>query len=366
MNFEKLHNYMTQAVPSKLIPGCDLIIYHKGEQVYREQFGTGDYLRSKPVDPNATYILYSCTKVITCAAVLHLIEEGKLGLDDPVANYLPAFAEVTLKDGSKPKTTMTVRHLFTMTGGLNYDRETPHILDLLNKDPNADTVAVANAIAKTPLSFEPGSHYQYSLCHDVLAAVAEVVTGKSFEQYVREWSGYHVDFHFTDENRRTLSPQFNAISGEAVPMSQSCSYILSPKHDSGGAGMITTAETYTRLISDICCAKLLSRESLELMTTNQLHSVALDEMHGAETKHPYGYGLGVRTLMTPEFARFKAPLREFGWGGAAGSYAVLDYERQLAVGYFQCVLNRPADAPNVYREIRNLAYECLGYTFGEE
>jgi CubicO group peptidase (beta-lactamase class C family) len=130
--------------------------------------------------------------------------------------------------------------------------------------------------------------------------------------------------------------------------------------------MITTAETYTRLLSDICCAKLLSRESLELMTTNQLHSVALDEMHGAVTEHPYGYGLGVRTLMTPEFARFKAPLREFGWGGAAGSYAVLDYERQLAVGYFQCVLNRPADAPNVYREIRNLAYECLGYTFGEE
>lgn len=365
MNFDKLHDYLSQVAPGDMIPGCDIMICHKGEVVYREQFGTGDYLRTKPVDPNAHYILYSCTKVVTCAAVLHLIEEGKLGLDDPVAKYIPAFADVTLKDGSKPKTVMTLRHLFSMTGGLDYNLNSPHILELLRHDPNAGTVAIAGAIAKNPIHFEPGSHYQYSLCHDILAAIAEVVTGKDFEQYVREWTGVNVDFHFTDDNRRHLAPQFSAASGTAMPVKQNCAYILSPTYNSGGAGLIATAEEYTHILNDLCCGKLLRRETLELMTTNQLNPVALEEMHAGIAEHPYGYGLGVRTLMIPEYAKFKAPLREFGWGGAAGSYAILDYERQIAVGFFRCVLDRKTDVPNLYREIRNLTYECLGYKFQE-
>ncbi len=362
MNFDKLHDFLAENIPHEQIPGCDIIVYHKGELVYREQFGTGDYLRSKPVDPEDHYILYSCSKVVTCAAVMHLVEEGLLGLDDPVAKYISAFADVRLTDGSKPKTEMTVRHLFSMTGGLDYDLNAPHIRELLRKNPDANTVEIAAAIAQEPLLFEPGTHYRYSLCHDVLAAIAEVITGKTFEEYVREWTGANIAYNFNDINRTRLAPQFTAQSGKAVPFRQLCAFIFSKNHYSGGAGMIATADQYTSILNDLCQGKLLKRETLELMATNQLNDTALADKNGMDYNNPYGYGLGVRTMMFPERCQYKAPLREFGWGGAAGSYAILDYEREIAVGYFQCVLDCAAKG-NIQHGIRDRVYEALGYSF---
>ncbi len=362
MSFDKLHDFLAENIPHEQIPGCDIIVYHKGKLVYREQFGTGDYLKSKPVDPDDHYILYSCSKVVTCAAVMHLVEEGKLGLDDPVAKYIPAFADVTLEDGSKAKTVMTVRHLFSMSAGLDYDLNAPHIRELLRKNPDANTVEIAEAIAKKPLHFEPGSHFLYSLCHDVLAAIAEIVTGKTFEAYVREWTGADIAYNFNDINRAKLAPQFTAESGKAEPIKQLCAYIFSKNHYSGGAGMIATPAQYTSILNDLCQGKLLKQETLERMTTNQLDDVALADLHAANDDNPYGYGLGVRTLMFPERIGHKAPMREFGWGGAAGSYALLDYERQIAVGYFQCVLACTAKN-DIQRGIRDHVYEALGYSF---
>ena len=362
MDFLKLHNFLAEHIPNEQIPGCDIMVYHKGQLVYREQFGTGDYLKAKPVNTDDHYILYSCSKVVTCAAVLHLIEEGKLGLDDPVSQYIPAFADVVLEDGSKPKTTMTIRHLLSMSAGLDYDLNAPHIRELLRNNPDANTVDIATAIAKKPIHFEPGTHYRYSLCHDVLAAVAEVITGQTFESYVKEWTGADIAYNFNDENRVKLFPQFNAESGKAIPVKQLCAYIFSKNHYSGGAGMIATAQAYAGILNDLCQGKLLKRETLELMTTNQLTDAALADMHAGNDKNPYGYGLGVRTLMWPQRIDHKAPLREFGWGGAAGSYAILDYERQIAVGYFQCVLSCAA-AGDIHRGIRDRVYEALGYTF---
>ncbi len=362
MNFDKLHDFLAKNIPGEQVPGCDILVYHKGELVYREQFGTGDYLKSKPVNPEDHYILYSCSKVVTCAAVMHLVEEGKLGLDDPVAKYIPAFADVAFADGSKPKTVMTVRHLLSMSAGLDYNLDAPQIRELLRQNPDANTVEVAEAIARKPLLFEPGTHYRYSLCHDVLAAIAEVITGKTFEEYVREWTGADIAYNFNDINRAKLAPQFTAESGKAMPIKQLCAYIFSKNHYSGGAGMIATPAQYTAIINDLCQGKLLRRETLELMTTNQLNDTAMADKNGMNYHNPYGYGLGVRTMMFPERIDYKAPLREFGWGGAAGSYALLDYERQIAVGYFQCVLACQA-AGTIQSGIRDHVYEALGYSF---
>lgn len=368
MNFTKLHDFLAQHIPAGQVPGCDILVYHKDDIVYREQFGTGDYTHTAPVDPDAYYFLYSCTKIVTCAAVMHLIEDGKLGLDDPVSDYLPSFTDLDRRGGGKIRSTVTVRHLMSMTGGLDYDLGAHQLREMLRHDPDADTVAIATAIGRKPLYFEPGSHYQYSLCHDVLAAVAEIVTGMTFHDYVKSWAFdplglTHIGFRVTEENRIHMAPQFHVLpDGRTWPTALRNEFILSPNHDSGGAGLIATAEDYTAVLNALVTGKLLKRKTLELMTTNQLNDEALADLHQSKEKQAYGYGLGVRTLMFPEKINHTAPMREFGWTGAAGSYAMLDYERQIAVGYFQHVRNC-TDTSVIHAGIRDRVYECLGYSF---
>lgn len=370
MSFEKLHEYLANTVPCDVIPGCDILVYHKGELVYREQFGYGDYFKTKPVNIEEHYILYSCSKVVTCSAVLHLYEEGKLGLDDPVSKYLPAFAEVTLKDGSRPKTEMTVRHLFTMSSGLNYDLNTLAIRETLRQNPDADTVTLANAIAKTPLEFEPGTHYRYSLSHDILAAIAEVITGKNFEEYVNEWifrplGLTEIAYNFNENNRKKLIPQYMTSNGNAslVAIGADNPYIFSKNYYSGGAGIIGRAEDYTKILSALSQGKLLKKETLDLMKTNQLDEVRLQDLRKTPWLKAYGYGLGVRTLTDPEQINHTAPVGEFGWDGAAGSFALVDSDREIAIGYFQQVRNCQYAYNVVHPTIRALVYEALGYTF---
>jgi CubicO group peptidase (beta-lactamase class C family) len=365
MNFEKLHDFLSKTIPCEKVPGCDILVYHKGQLVYREQFGTGDYPRLKPMESDAYHIMYSCSKVITCAAVLHLVEEGKLGLDDPVSNYLPAYADLTLADGSKAKNTMTVRHLFTMSSGLTYGIKSRYIQEKLRENPDADTVEIANTFIQWPLSFEPGTHYQYSLSHDVLAAIAEVITGQTFEQYVREWSGMEIDYNFNEHNRRHLSAQFMLLGdGKTLePLGAENPYIFSKNYYSGGAGLIIRAADYGELLSRLSQGKLIKKETLDLMRTNQLDETRLADLHKTEWLPPYGYGLGVRTLLYPEKIGHTAPKGEFGWDGAAGSYAMVDSDREIAVAYIQGVRNCRWAYNEIHPRIRDLVYECLGYSF---
>ncbi len=368
MAFEKLHDLLAKYVPGDVVPGCDILVYHHGALVHREQFGYQDYLRKEPMSTDCYYPVYSCSKVITCSAVLHLIEEGKLGLDDPVSKYLPAFGQVRLADGTPPKTPITLRHCFTMTSGLDYDLKERHLLEAIRKNPHAGTVELAEAIAKRPLLFEPGTHYRYSLAHDVLAAVAEVATGKTFEEYLTEWCFKplglkRISFYFNEENRRNMVAQFRRENGKLKGVGGKCNYILTDRYCSGGAGIIAAAEDYAKIIAALSMGTeggLLKTETLALMQQNQLQGEALEDYHGNSYIMPYGYGLGVRTMMEPERYGLDPRIREFGWSGAAGSHTILDTENQIAVFYAQCVLGSAPDPNYILRSgIRDAVYEEL-------
>ena len=127
--------------------------------------------------------------------------------------------------------------------------------------------------------------------------------------------------------------------------------------------MIGRAEDYAKILSALSQGKLLKKETLDLMKTNQLNETQLKTFHCTSWLSAHGYGLGVRTLIDPAKTDYKAPVGEFGWDGAAGSYAMIDSDREIAVGYFQQVRNCPFAYKTVHPQIRNLVYEALGYTF---
>ena len=189
-DFSPIIDYIENTlITEKKVPGCDLKIMRGHETLLRYSSGARDYAGSESIRSDDIYMMYSCTKPMTCAAAMQLVERGIIALDDPVSKYLPAFQNAFLiKDGKQvaPKNTMTVRHLFTMSAGLDYNRDTRPIRELIAANPRAGTIDIVNALASSPLQFDPGEKFLYSMCHDVLAAVVEVVSGTRFSEYMRK------------------------------------------------------------------------------------------------------------------------------------------------------------------------------------
>ena len=168
MGFEKLTAYL-DSLDQIGIPSCDCIVYLNHQPVYRHFHGFSDVNKTVPTNGNETYYLFSATKLFTCSAAMQLIEQGLLGLDDPVCRYLPAFSMLTVAAGDMTraaKSTLTIRHLMSMQSGLDYDLNAKAIInarETYGKD--ASTRQLVDAIAHKPLSFDPGTNYQYSLSH---------------------------------------------------------------------------------------------------------------------------------------------------------------------------------------------------------
>ena len=187
--FTKLKNLMDGFMEMG-VPGYDCIVYHKGECVYREMNGYTDLEKKIPVKGDERYNIYSCSKPITCTAALQLYEHGKFKLDDKLSKYLPEFDTmyVNTENGiKKAENSITIKDLFCMTAGFSYDLNSQELIKL-KKDTNGKcpTREAMRYLAKEPLLFEPGTQWHYSLCHDILAAVVEVISDMKFEEYVKK------------------------------------------------------------------------------------------------------------------------------------------------------------------------------------
>lgn len=376
MNFTAVTEYVEKVLRAEMgVPGCDLRIMQDHKVLLRYQSGVSDYAGRVPVSDRDLYFMYSCTKPMTCAAAMQLVEQGVIGLDDPVERYLPEFSNVfLLKNGKKvkPQNTMTVRHLFTMTAGLDYNRETEPILRTVRENPQAGTMEIVNAFAQSPLSFEPGERFQYSLCHDVLAAVVEAASGMRFSEYLKKniWDPIgmtETGFRLPEEKKSRLCAQYEAeCPGRMHVFPMENDFQLSDNYESGGAGLYCTAEDYSRFADAMACggvgqtgARILRPETIDRMRTEQLRSFTVQSDFSCAAGPGYGYGLGVRTLIDRSEGQ-RSPIGEFGWDGAAGSYVMIDPENKISIFFAMHVRNWPALIGCGHAPIRDLTYEVLG------
>lgn len=207
------------------------------------------------------------------------------------------------------------------------------------------------------------------MCHDVLGALIEVVSGKSFGTYLRdEITGplgmNDTAFNLNDEQQKRLIPQYayNDELEKAVRMDGN-GFRVGTELESGGAGLLSTVSDYARFLNALTGlgtspegVRILSQASVELMRTDHLSEMtrgdySWDHMYG------YGYGLGVRTHISKAGSGSLSPLGEFGWSGAAGCMAIIDPDSELTVMYAQHLLN--SQEPYVQRRLRNVVYSCL-------
>lgn len=375
MNKEGLADYL-DSLKKYGIPGCGCVIFQDHKPVFRHTAGYADAEGTKPVTQTDTYWIYSASKVITCTAVMQLIEKGSIRLDAPVSDHLPEYKSMKVKKGSgveRARNTMTIRHLLSMQSGLNYDLQSPSILKALkDTDGQADTRQIIRALADEPLDFEPGTHFQYSLSHDVLGAVVEEAAGRRFGAYLDEHifkplGMKNTGFELTPERKANMAAQYeyNPDTKISVPISLKNCYALSANYESGGAGIISTADDYILLLDALCNGgvsaegyRVLKPETIDLMRTDQLHGDSRKDFD-LWGRAGYSYALGFRTLVEREKSGVRSPLGEFGWDGAAGAYALIDMKNHLALFYAQHVLNCGFVYETVHPKIRDLAYDML-------
>jgi len=374
MNFQKLYNYMDE-ITAWRIPGADCAVYINNKPVARYTCGYSDIKNKTSLSPNALYHIYSSTKLSTCIAGLKLFEQGKFSMSDPLYEYIPEYKDVYLQDGTRAKNAITIKDLFTMTSGITHEIHCPSIMLARRQYGKAiTTLEAVRALANEPLYFEPSTYWHYGLSHDVLAAVIEIISGKRFADFAKEnifipLGMKDTSFHLTDENREKMCPRYyyDEQADTYTPVSLTNNFELGPMYDSGGAGIISSVEDYIKLASALANgglapngAQLLKPSTIDMMRTNQLSDSVIKGFiwpHMTE----YGYGYGVRTMLTPSLTGAKSPLGEFGWGGAAGSFLLADPDNHLAIYYCQHMM--PDFEEIVHPRIRDIVYECITATY---
>ncbi len=353
------------------VPDRELIVYKNHQKIYE--------YHSKNTDGNQLYLLYSSSKIATCVGALRLMEQGLLHLEDKVSDYLPEYAHLMVKDGEtvRPaKEELLIRHLLTMCGGFSYERQTENLLPL-KKDDSATTRDVVRAIAKEPLLFEPGTQFEYSLCHDILGGVIEVVSKRTLDTYLKEEIFLPLEmkdttFHLSLEQKKRKVPHYvyhtdtQTVTSEDNEMME---YRLSPKYESGGAGIYSTSNDYIKLADALACGgtgwngyEVLRPETVEMLKRNSLSEAVLKQFEQKMGHAGQGYGLGVMVLLDRKPRNWKSPEGVFNWGGAAGTKTFMDGKNQLSFYYAQEVMGGPACTyeEHQHNRIINMIYECLG------
>ena len=340
--FSKLISFMDGFIEMG-VPGYDCIIYHHGKCIFRHMNGYSDLENKTSVKGNERYNIYSCSKPITCAAALQLYEQGKIRLEDKLSKYLPEFETMNVKTDSgirKAENRITIKDLFCMTAGFSYDLKSPELIKL-RKETNGKcaTREAMKYLSREPLMFEPGTSWRYSLCHDVLAAVVEIVSEMKFENYIKKniFDVLEMEkstFLLPLEEIDTVSEHytFDKENKIAIKRSKVPDYRLGSEYASGGAGCVSTVDDYIKFLEAMRKGNIiLKRETIDLMSRNWL----TQEQKSVYTVKNYGYGLGVRCPDESSIAT------DFGWGGAAGAYLAIDRVNEITLFYAQHLMNSP-------------------------
>ena len=363
MGYLNVEKHIEEIRKSTGVPYLDVVCYQSHKEVFR-------YVSGENATGKELLYMYSCGKPVTVVAAMRFVEEGKMSLDDPVCTYLPEIEKAFILDGQGNRVVvghkMLIRHLFTMTAGFTYDLGTQPIRELI--ETSKGTAVLRDFIVKfveTPLSFEPGQQFQYSLCHDVLAAVVEVVSGEKFSQYVRKsiFEPLQMERSRFDNIETQVADVYFATEDQRVERIEEGKILLpTPRYESGGAGLVSTVEDYIRFADALACGgnaangyQVLSGAGLQALATEQVKSVTVNNTFTCVQGEDYGYGLGVRVRQTP--TAWGLPMGEFGWDGAAGSYVMIDPERESSVFMGMHVRNWPAVFNGKHLEIVEAIYK---------
>ncbi|NJB84702.1 CubicO group peptidase (beta-lactamase class C family)/sugar phosphate isomerase/epimerase [Lewinella marina] len=365
------------------VAGVSALVYEKGEEVYFGAFGEADREAGTPMQRNTIVQIYSMTKPVTGVALMQLYEAGKFQLDDPLADYLPEFANLRVYQGvgdagamntTAPGRPLTVRDITRHTSGFYNGGDTPGLqaayeaADLRNYDNTLS--AMGAKLGRLPLLFEPGTQWHYGLSVDVQALLVERLSGQPFDAYIRE---HILDPLGMDETRYVVPEadldRFSAAYNRAadgtltqLPNEEAHAFNLRKwPLTPGGFGLTSTLDdymTFARMLVNegtLEGTTILQPETVRLMRTNHLADT-VTERSWLPSKGQVGFGIDFAVRQRPPATAEENPgtVGEFFWDGAASTLFWVDPANELTAVLFVQLF--PYDQIGLHHDFRRAVY----------
>ncbi len=381
-------NYIT---PGK-IHGCQVMVARRGVPAYFRSFGMMDAERAKPVEDDTIFRIYSMTKPITSVALMMLFEEGRFQLNDPVYRFIPAWRNLEVwvegeGEGMQtraPRSPMTVRHLLMHMAGLTYGQAlfpSDHPVDLLydelevSRGPGETVESFTDKLSRVPLRHEPGRVWEYSLATDVCGCLVELISGQSFDSFLKErlfdpLGMKDTAFHVPDEKLARFAANYGRRADKSLKLlddPETSQYRSSPSFPSGGGGLVSTTADYARFCEmlrrggELDGVRILGSRTLAMMHRNHLPGgqdlSALAEGSFSETAYDgVGFGLGFASTLD-EVTAGTIGASDYYWGGAASTIFWVDPVEDLYAIFMTQLM--PSATFNFRGQLKNIIYGAL-------
>lgn len=383
---QRLWEAITESVEKREISGCSLLVQKENtEEIYLEA-GFADLEEKKPIQRDTIFRLFSMSKPVTAAAMMLLLERGKIDLCDPVSKYLPDFRnQKVFHNGQleEVQREMILMDLLNMTSGLVYNGETEagrqtaalfdEVIEGLDEGDGGriTTVEFANRLGELPLAFQPGTAWCYGTSADAAGAVVEMVSGMKFGEFLEKELFEPLEmkdtgFWVPKEKQSRLARVYECREGEPSLLYTGHNLGIRnsmdrrPAFESGGAGLVSTVDDYLHFAmmlqngGEYRGRRILGKSTVEFMTRRQLERKQqeyLDEWFGLDG---FTYGNFMRILQKPEKAVTLGSRGEYGWDGWLGCYfANAPQEKQTILLMTQ---KKDSGTFALTRKIRNIIY----------
>ncbi|MBR0711250.1 serine hydrolase domain-containing protein [Bradyrhizobium liaoningense] len=358
------------------VPGVTVLVARRGQVGWFEALGRQSPAGTAPMVRDSIFRIFSMTKPIVSVAVMALVEDGHLLLGDPVAKFIPEFADqkVGVVSGSRmelvpPKRAMTVQDLLRHTSGLTYEHQGDGPVHKLYQESRVRSRKITNAehaslVASFPLVCHPGDEFNYSRSTDILGRIIEVVSGKSLGTFLSErvlapLQMAETGFATSGTNADRLAEPFAADpwTGDKVAL---FNMLEQPVMESGGGGLVSTTMDYARFAlmlrngGTLDGNRIIGRKSLELMASDHLGPHV--PTNGTLLSPGHGFGLGFAVRTQAGIAPFPGSVGQYFWSGIAGTFFWIDPKEDLFAVF---MTQGPGQRDYTRTLVRDLVYAAV-------
>ena len=385
--FTPIQDILNEMVDTQFAAGGNCLVFVDGNiQCYCES-GFRDLENQLPIQRDTIFRLYSMSKPMTAAAVMILVQEGKIDLLAPVSDYIEEFAnpQVCTPSGLRPaKREVGIQDLLNMTSGYTYEgtdnqtqKETGELIEQIKSrmeyENALSTIEIAKRLGKIPLSFDPGTEFLYGMSADILGAIIEVVSGQKFSDFLRDriWNPlgmYDTGFYVPEEKQNRLATVYTHENGALKPFYQPHLGISNdmknpPTFESGGAGLVSTLDDYLKFCrmllnqGTLDGVQILSSNMVDFLTRTSITDKQRRGLDSWDSLGGYSYGNLMRIMTHPEQASTLASYGEYGWDGWLGPYMAVVPQKKMIILLMEQLTG--AGTTSFTRRIRNIVFSNI-------